>query len=99
MMTANTRKKCRPFSYYRLARRRKKHITIKPSGWANTEQAVVLNESKILIPYSSHSNFQEIEQFVASVRPAVLKCVVNFHKDTFDKVGNIKYFHQYSYNL
>lgn len=51
------------------------------------------------LPFSSHSNFHELEMFVASVRPAVLRCVVNFTKNSLVNVRNIKEWHNYTYVL
>jgi len=52
------------------------------------------------VPYSSHSNFKEIEMFVASLRPAVLKCVVRENRSNYQKLGNIKQqFNTYMFTL
>lgn len=52
------------------------------------------------MPYSSHSNYKEIEMFVASLRPAVLKCVVRENRSNYQKLGNIKQqFNTYMFTL
>lgn len=57
-------------------------------------------EGEYIVPYSSHSNFKEIELFVASLRPAVLKCVVRENRSNYQKLGNIKQqFNTYMFTL
>lgn len=51
------------------------------------------------MPYSSHSNYKEIEMFVNSLRPAVLKCVVRENRSNYQKVNNVKQFNSYMFTL
>ena len=81
-------------------RRRKRYVCIRPTGWCNTQTPLQQRDNEWVVPYSSHSNFAELEKFVASIRPAVLRGVVEGEKDCLSgKVGEIKYYHQYSFVL
>lgn len=79
--------------------RKKKCIKIRPSGWCNSSDVITLKEYEYYLPYSSHSNYFELQKFVASIRPALLRCVVNSNTDSIDQIGEIKYYHQYSWVL
>ena len=59
----------------------------------------MISDGYYYVPFSSHSNFNEMEKLVASIQPAVLKPVVPVKLGGLDYVGNIKHFHQYKYNL
>lgn len=81
-------------------KRNKKFIKITPTGWANIKDYISMVEGEFIVPYSSHSNYEEIEQFVASLRPAVLKCVVRENRSSYQKIGNIKQqFNSYMFTL
>lgn len=83
-----------------LLKRRKKYVLIQPTGWCNTQAPILQKAHEWIVPYSSHSNFTELEKLVCSVRPAVLRCIVGFHKEGLTgSIGDIKYYHQYSYVL
>ena len=82
-----------------LSSRKKKPLLIRPSGWTNTQDPILLREGEYAVPYSSHSNFSELEKFVASIRPAVLKGVNPLTQNPMGEIRDIKYFHQYSFVL
>jgi hypothetical protein len=46
------------------------------------------------VPYSLHSNFVEIEKFVRSICPGILKCVVKAHGKS-EKINRIREFSSY----
>lgn len=92
------RTNCR-LGFTRLYKRRKDYIKISPSGWVNSNFALSHKEREYKVPYSSHSNFREIEQLVASIRPAVLKCIVSLANGIIDHIRGVKYFNQYSWCL
>ena len=52
-------------------------IAIVASGWANLTSYQLIETNTYMIPYSLHSNFKELEQFVRSIKPCILKKVVN----------------------
>lgn len=56
-------------------------------------------EGEYIVPYSSHSNYKEIDMFVNSLRPAVLKCVVREVRSNYQKIGNVKQFNSYMFTL
>lgn len=56
-------------------------------------------EGEYIVPYSSHSNYKEIEMFVNSLRPAILKCVVREHRSNYQKINNVKQFNSYMFTL
>lgn len=56
-------------------------------------------EGEYIVPYSSHSNYKEIDMFVNSLRPAVLKCVVRESRSNYQKIGNVKQFNTYMFTL
>lgn len=80
-------------------RRNNKFIKITPTGWANIKEYISVVEGEYIVPYSSHSNYREIEQFVNSLRPAVLKCVVRENRSNYQKVSNVKQFNSYMFTL
>lgn len=82
-----------------MSSRKKKTLLIRPSGWTNTKGPILLREGEYAVPYSSHSNFPELEKFVASIRPAVLRGVNPLTQNPMGEIRGIKYFHQYSYVL
>lgn len=82
-----------------MSSRKKKPLLIRPSGWTNTQDPILLREGEYAVPYSSHSNFPELEKFVASIRPAVLKGVNPLTQNPMGEIRDIKYFHQYSFVL
>lgn len=51
-----------------------------------------------IVPYSLHSNFEEIEKFVRSVCPGVLKCVVKHHGKS-EKINKIREYSSYVITL
>lgn len=51
------------------------------------------------MPYSSHSNYGELEKFVASIRPAVLRCVVSHGHGFVQHIRGVKSISQYSWCL
>ena len=58
-------------------RKEDKHsIFIKPTGWANIKKYQFSEGGYYTIPYSSHSNYQELESFVKAICPGKLVCVV-----------------------
>jgi DNA repair metallo-beta-lactamase len=80
-------------------RRGNKFIKITPTGWANIKEYISMGEGEYIVPYSSHSNYREIEMFVGSIRPAVLKCVVREHRSNYQKISNVKQFNSYMFTL
>ena len=80
-------------------RRNNKVIKITPTGWANIKEYISVVEGEYIVPYSSHSNYKEIEAFVNSLRPAVLKCVVRENRSNYQKVHNVKQFNSYMFTL
>lgn len=80
-------------------RRNNKYIKITPTGWANIKEYISVVEGEYIVPYSSHSNYKEIEMFVNSLRPAVLKCVVRENRSNYQKVNNVKQFNSYMFTL
>ncbi|EGR29145.1 hypothetical protein IMG5_161990 [Ichthyophthirius multifiliis] len=51
-------------------------ITITCTGWINIRNYLTWDNINYLVPYSLHSNFQELELFISSVRPSILNQVV-----------------------
>ena len=86
---------------YSRNKRGNKYIKITPTGWANIKDYIEMAEGEYFVPYSSHSNFKEIEAFVASVRPSVLKCVVRESKSNLQKIGTgtSTHFNSYMFSL
>lgn len=82
-----------------IVKRGNKVIKITPTGWANIKEYISVVEGEYIVPYSSHSNYKEIETFVASLRPAVLKCVVRENRSNYQKVSNMKQFNSYMFTL
>lgn len=65
------------------------HLT----GWINCPSYLSLQPNEFLVAYSSHSNFAELERFVALVRPAVLSnVVVERHAETGEAPNASNYF-------
>lgn len=95
--TNRPKKTCKPFSS--SVRRGNKFIKITPTGWANIKNYISVVEGEYIVPYSSHSNFEEIDLFVNSLRPAILKCVVRENRSHFQKLGNVKQFNSYMFTL
>ena len=58
-----------------------------------------MGEGEYIVPYSSHSNYREIEMWVGSIRPAVLKCVVRDNRSNHQKISNVKQFNSYMFTL
>lgn len=58
-----------------------------------------MDEGEYIVPYSSHSNYREIEMWVGSIRPAVLKCVVRDNRSNHQKISNVKQFNSYMFTL
>lgn len=65
----------------------KNAIKITPTGWANIKEIICMRENEYIVPYSSHSNYNEMEKFVCSISPSVLKCVVREKKSNYRKIG------------
>lgn len=82
-----------------MCKRGKNYIKINPSGWVNSKFPICHKEKSYKIPYSSHSNFPELEKFVASIRPSVLKGIVPRSHGNIEKINGVKHFHQYSWCL
>lgn len=53
---------------------------------------------KQVVAYSLHSNFEELELFMRSIYPGVLKTVVK-NKNTAEKINNISQFSAYMTTL
>lgn len=51
-------------------------LRIRMTGWANTQRSLKMTDSFYVIPYSSHSNYNEIEEFVSHIRPSVIRPIV-----------------------
>jgi hypothetical protein len=57
------------------------HITL--TGWINCKHYMCLKKGEYQVPYSSHSNYPELDEFIALVRPSVIKnIVIEDKKDT-----------------
>ena len=54
----------------------KNQIFITLTGWSNIKTFTSFKEGSYTIPYSSHSNWEEIEMFVKAICPSKLTCVV-----------------------
>lgn len=65
----------------------------------NTQIEMETGENNYTVPFSSHSNFNELEMFVASVRPGVIKNLNPIARDPLRKTGDIKNIVQYQYFL
>ena len=86
-------------SHFRFFGTRRKRIDINLTGWANIKDGAETGDNSYHISYSSHSNFREIEMFVASVKPAILKPVARGKKTLNNLDGVPTHFHQLKYNL
>lgn len=51
------------------------HVSL--TGWINCPRYLCLARGQYLVAYSSHSNYQELDRFVALVRPARLSSIVS----------------------
>lgn len=65
-------------------------IFITLTGWSNIKTFTSFKEGAYTIPYSSHSNWDEIEQFVKAICPAKLTCVVQDSMKKTVAVTNMK---------
>jgi hypothetical protein len=72
------------------ARNDKNGIWITLTGWANIKKWVSWSENIYTIPYSSHSNWAEIEMFVKAICPAKLVCVVQDHSKRSTMITHMK---------
>lgn len=60
----------------------------------------MVREGQYIIPYSSHSNYIEIELFVSSIRPSVLRTVNRLIDNSIHEIhASIDHYHQYRYIL
>jgi len=82
----------------RLKEYKQKVICITPTGWVNLESYSSPDGTKYIVPYSAHSNFEEMETFVRSINPAILKCVVR-NKKSAEDVENMREFTSYMATL
>lgn len=51
-------------------------IAITATGWANCSRYISPDDKNYIVPYSLHSNYEEIELFVMSICPGILRPVV-----------------------
>lgn len=51
-------------------------IAITATGWANCSKYINPDKRNYIVPYSLHSNYEEIELFVMSIEPGILIPVV-----------------------
>jgi hypothetical protein len=58
------------------------HISL--TGWINCKSYMCLKKGEYQVAYSSHSNFEELDEFVSIVRPSVIKPVVIERKEDSD---------------
>lgn len=63
-------------SFLISSREGEREIFITPTGWGNVKDFVVSKENSFIVSYSLHSNFSEIEMFVKSICPSILKPLV-----------------------
>ncbi|CAK94931.1 unnamed protein product (macronuclear) [Paramecium tetraurelia] len=77
----------------------KNTIAITATGWANTTSYQMPDNRRYVIPYSLHSNFNEMHQFVKSIQPALLQKVVKNNTGKSSKIYNITQFSQYMVTL
>ena len=65
------------------------HIVL--TGWINCKSYLCLKKGQYQVAYSSHSNYEELDQFVSIVRPGVLNpVVIERQEDTDISDENIK---------
>ena len=65
----------------------RKAIKIIPTGWANIKSIISIRDDEYIVPYSSHSNFEEIQKFVCALKPSVIKAVVREKSSNYTKVN------------
>ncbi|KAL4481424.1 hypothetical protein ABPG72_010577 [Tetrahymena utriculariae] len=73
-------------------------VSITCTGWANIQGYITKDEKNYLLPYSLHSNFEELELFVRSIYPSVLNTVVR-NQAKGEKINNITQFSAYMVTL
>lgn len=47
-------------------------IHINLSGWYNVKQYICKEDGKYMVAYSSHSNYEELNDFLSLIRPGIL---------------------------
>ena len=50
------------------------HINL--TGWVNCKTYISMNDNEFQVAYSSHSNYNELEEFVSIVKPCVINSIV-----------------------
>ncbi|KAL4433126.1 hypothetical protein ABPG74_010821 [Tetrahymena malaccensis] len=73
-------------------------VSITCTGWANIQGYITKDDRNYLLPYSLHSNFEELELFVRSIYPSVLNTVVR-NQAKGEKINNITQFSAYMVTL
>jgi DNA cross-link repair 1B protein len=74
-------------------------IAITATGWANITGYQMPDKQNFVIPYSLHSNFDEMHQFVRTIKPAILSKVVINRSGKSDKIRNLTSFSHYMVTL
>jgi hypothetical protein len=65
------------------------HISL--TGWINCKSYLCLRKGQYQVPYSSHSNFEELDRFVSIVDPGIINPVVVERQDALNlNVAGIK---------
>lgn len=72
---------------------------IKLTGWINSTDAVQTSKNSFTVPFSSHSNFNELELFVSSIRPGRLMNLNTLTRAPLYSAGEIKRMNQYLFFL
>ncbi len=62
---------------YRLYQTDEECICITATGWINDKVQISKDKKCFTVPYSLHSNYEEIEEFVRSIKPSILRKIVN----------------------